>query len=189
MADNQRIEDLRRRVQRDPASIAFAQLAEELRRAGRPIEAVDTCRDGLTVHPAYLSARITLARSLVELNQLDDAREEFETVLRSASDNLAAVRGVAEILHRQGAIEESLDRYRAALDMAPNDPDLEEAVAGLEEEVATMQRAVAAAALAAEDVSCIPEPIDPAREHALRTVAALENWLDAINVACADRRA
>ena len=34
MADNQRIEDLRRRVQKDPASIAFAQLAEECRRAG-----------------------------------------------------------------------------------------------------------------------------------------------------------
>ena len=32
MADNQRLDALRRRVQRDPASIAFAQLAEELRR-------------------------------------------------------------------------------------------------------------------------------------------------------------
>ena len=35
MADSQRIDDLRRRVPKDPASIAFAQLAEELRRAGR----------------------------------------------------------------------------------------------------------------------------------------------------------
>ena len=35
MAENSRIDDLRRRVQKDPASIAFAQLAEECRRAGR----------------------------------------------------------------------------------------------------------------------------------------------------------
>ena len=35
MADDSRIEELRRRVRKDPASIAFAQLAEELRRARR----------------------------------------------------------------------------------------------------------------------------------------------------------
>jgi len=62
MADSQRIEDLRRRVQKDPASIAFAQLAEECRRAGQHQESVDVCRAGLAIHPAYLSAR---ARSAV----------------------------------------------------------------------------------------------------------------------------
>ena len=35
MSVNQRLEDLRRRVQQDPSSIAFAQLAEEYRRAGQ----------------------------------------------------------------------------------------------------------------------------------------------------------
>ncbi len=47
MADESRIDDLRRRVQKDPASIAFAQLAEECRRAGRFDEAVEVCRAGL----------------------------------------------------------------------------------------------------------------------------------------------
>src|SRR4029450_2947784 len=44
MSENFRIEQLRRRLCEDPASIAFAQLGEELRRAGRPHEAVDGCR-------------------------------------------------------------------------------------------------------------------------------------------------
>src|SRR6266478_1168921 len=102
MADNQRIDDLRRRVQKDPASIAFAQLAEECRRAGHFQEAVETCRGGLEIHPGYLSARVTLGRSLVELNELDDALAELELVLKSAPENLSAIRGVAEIHHRLG---------------------------------------------------------------------------------------
>src|SRR5262252_3074916 len=91
MADSQRIDDLRRRVQKDPASIAFAQLAEECRRAGQAEEAVDVCRAGLAIHPGYLSARVTLGRALIELNALDDALDELTTVLRGAPENLAAI--------------------------------------------------------------------------------------------------
>src|SRR5437667_6895682 len=124
MADSQRIEDLRRRVQRDPASIAFAQLAEELRRAGRFDESVDACRAGLAIHPGYLSARVTLGRSLAELDRLDEAQAEFEVVLKSAPENLAAIRGLAEIFHRRGALTDALTQYQAALALARNDPDL-----------------------------------------------------------------
>lgn len=100
--DNPRIEELRRRVQSDPASIAFAALAEEYRRAGRFDEAIATCAAGLKRHPSYLSAHVTLGRALVEVGQYEDAQEEFEFVLRAAPENLAAIRGLAEIHHRRG---------------------------------------------------------------------------------------
>ena len=103
MADNPRIEDLRRRVQKDPASIAFAQLAEEFRRAGALQEAVDVCLAGLAIHPSYLSARVTLGRALLELDRLDQAQTELERVLASAPENLAASRGLGEIFSRRGA--------------------------------------------------------------------------------------
>src|SRR6188508_834227 len=102
MAENPRIEELRRRVQADPASIAFAALAEEFRRVGRHEEAIDTCRTGLHRHPAYLSARVTLGRALIETGDFDGAREEFDTVLRSAPENLAAIRGLETIHERLG---------------------------------------------------------------------------------------
>src|SRR6185312_15339655 len=82
MADNPRIEELRRRVQADPASIAFAALAEEFRRAGRHREAIETCRTGLQRHPSYLSARVTLGRSLVEVGEFGEAKEVLEHVNR-----------------------------------------------------------------------------------------------------------
>src|SRR5439155_22482254 len=99
MSQNPRIEDLRRRIEKDPASIAFAQLAEEYRRAGQLAEAVEACRAGLAIHPGYPSARVTLGRALLELQQLDEAKAEFEQVLKSATENLAAIRGLAEIFH------------------------------------------------------------------------------------------
>ncbi len=106
MAENPRIEELRRRVQADPASIAFAALAEEFRRVGRYDEAIDTCRTGLQRHPAYLSARVTLGRALIETSDFEAAREELETVLRSAPENLAAIRGLAQIHERLGQSSE-----------------------------------------------------------------------------------
>ncbi len=102
MAESPRIEELRRRVQSDPASIAFAALAEEYRRAGRFEEAIETCSAGLIRHPSYLSAHVTLGRALIEVGRLDEAREELESVLKLAPENLAAIRGLAEIHDRTG---------------------------------------------------------------------------------------
>jgi tetratricopeptide (TPR) repeat protein len=102
VADSPRIEELKRRVQSDPASIAFAALAEEYRRAGRFDEAIDTCTTGLVRHPSYLSAHVTLGRALIEVGRLQEARGELEYVLKLAPENLAAIRGLAEIHHRIG---------------------------------------------------------------------------------------
>jgi tetratricopeptide (TPR) repeat protein len=121
VADNPRIEELRRRVLADPASIAFAALAEEYRRAGRFDEAIETCRTGLQRHPSYLSARVTLGRSLLEIQQYDEARTELEHVLKAAPENLAAIRALAEIHDRRGETPESLEQYRAALTAAPQE--------------------------------------------------------------------
>jgi len=136
MSDNPRIDDLRRRVERDPASIAFAQLAEEYRRAGQLQESVDVCRAGLAIHPGYLSARVTLGRTFLELNHLDEAETQLTQVLKSAPENLAAIRGLAEIHHRRGHLAEALVQYRAALNLARNDPDLEQTVSDLTRKLA-----------------------------------------------------
>lgn len=130
-----RIDDLRRRVEADPASIAFAQLAEEYRRAGQTEEAVRICRDGLTRHPGYLSARVTLGRALLDLAKLDEARAELQFVASEAPENLAAVRGLAEIFHREGDLPAALEHFQRALSLARHDPELEEIVQQLSRQV------------------------------------------------------
>jgi tetratricopeptide (TPR) repeat protein len=131
-----RIAELQRRVLSDPSSIAFAQLGEELRRVGANDQAIVVCRTGLERHPGYLSARVTLGRALVELDQLDEAHAELSIVVANASDNLAAIRGLAEIHQRRGEIGQALDYYRRALELARHDPDLEETVERMEKQVA-----------------------------------------------------
>jgi Flp pilus assembly protein TadD len=130
-----RIDDLRRRVEADPASIAFAQLAEEYRRAGQTEEAVRVSREGLTRHPGYLSARVTLGRALLDLGQLDEARIELQFVASEAPENLAAVRGLAEIFHREGDAAAALEHFQRALALARHDPELEEIVQQLSRQV------------------------------------------------------
>ena len=108
MSENPRIDELRRRVDKDPSSIAFAQLAEEYRRIGDYVEAVKICRDGLERHPGYLSAQVTLGRALVELRNFDEARIQLEAVLKVAPDNLAAIRALADIHQQTGEVAEAV---------------------------------------------------------------------------------
>jgi tetratricopeptide (TPR) repeat protein len=187
MTDNPRIDDLRRRVQKDPASIAFAQLAEEYRRAGQHSDAVEVCRAGLAIHPGYLSARVTLARALIELGELDAARDELQTVLATAPENLSAIRGLAEVHHRRGDLWAALSQYKMALSLAPNDPDLEQTVADLTRQVELKARPEPIVGTSSPaDTSSQSTDAEPGRAE--RSVAALEDFLAAIHAAGANRR-
>jgi tetratricopeptide (TPR) repeat protein len=122
-ADGSRIDELRRRVQQDPASIAFAHLADEHRRAGDLLEAVRVCRAGLEHHPSYLLAHVTLGRALMELAEYPEARTEFEYVLRVAPDNLIALKGMEELQHKEGPAPPVAAVARAPLKLRPSTED------------------------------------------------------------------
>ena len=86
------------RGRRDKA--AFAQTAERYRRKGDADKAVEVCQAGLAAFPEHLSGRVTLGWALLDLGRYDEARAELEQVLRRAPDNLAAIRGLAELHDR-----------------------------------------------------------------------------------------
>jgi tetratricopeptide (TPR) repeat protein len=200
VSEDARIEALRRRLQKDPGSIAFAQLAEEYRRDGRFREAIDVCRSGLARHPGYLSARVTLGRALLEVGDVESAQRELSDVLRVAPDNLSAIRGIAEVHRKKGEIPEALDQFRSAFEMASPDPTIEQVVRDL-------RREAMAAELPGEGAAAIPVRSDVPTSHqagggnrgageaaapefqplrpedaraARRTLAYLERWLQAI---------
>jgi tetratricopeptide (TPR) repeat protein len=172
MADSPRIEELKRRVQGDPASIAFAALAEEYRRAERYQEAIETCTAGLVRHPSYLSAHVTLGRALMELGRLQEAQQELEFVLKLAPENLAAIRGLAEIHHRLGD-EQGHHPIPLSPPVAMPAAEPMEAIS-----VAEVQAASGAVTVEAE------QPTQPPDHSAL---PALEQLLSAIQRARADR--
>jgi tetratricopeptide (TPR) repeat protein len=136
MAGASRLEELRRRVHADPASIVFAALAEEYRRLGRPAEAADTCRRGLHYHPRYVYAQVTLARALSELGDRDGAEGGFRDALTQAPENLVARRGLADLLRQRGDVAGALEHLRVAALLAPQDPSLREDIWALEQTLA-----------------------------------------------------
>src|SRR5207237_333257 len=73
-AMNHKIDDLRFRLKADPKSRLFFPLAEELRKSGALPEAEEVLRSGLTHHPTYLSAWVSLGRVLRAARSCADGR-------------------------------------------------------------------------------------------------------------------
>ena len=82
-------------------SPGFGPIAERFRRAGELDRAVALCREGLTKFPNHLSGRVTLGWALLDLGRYNEARVELERVIKRAPDNLAAIRGLAELHDRE----------------------------------------------------------------------------------------
>jgi tetratricopeptide (TPR) repeat protein len=155
---NPRIDDLRKKLDKEPGSRLFAQLAEELRKEGDLAEAVRVARQGLSHHPNYPSARMTLGRALLDSGDLASARREFETVLKGAADNILASRYLAECLEGLGQNADALARYKATLALAPGDKQVQAKIQALEKGAGTPP----AARPAPPEPHAIPAAADPA---------------------------
>ncbi len=127
-----RLEDLKTRWERDPASRAFLPLAEEYRRLGRLGESERVCREGLQRHPHYHSARVLLGRTLLEMDRLEESSAEFRAVLESEPQNLLAGRLLAGIYRNQGRWSEALETFRRLQSFYPDDAEVRAQVYQLE---------------------------------------------------------
>ena len=189
MGDSSRLEELRRRVQQDPASIAFAALAEEYRKAGHLAEAIDTCRAGLHHHPAYILARVTLGRALHEAGHHDEAAAEFEDVVKVAPENLTAQRSLVHIYTVRGDRARALAALKTAVALAPQDADLQAALDALGRDAAAPSAPAPPPRFEASRFGVGPVPTDRpsddefARDAEVRarTLVALESLLAAVH--------
>ena len=144
MADT-RIDELRRRLERDPGSRLFAQLAEEYRKAGNHADAIRVVRTGLAQHPSYPSARLTLGRALLDSGDAAGARVELETALKEAPDNILASRFLGQALEKLGELAPAILQLQRTLKLAPGDRQLESQIAALETRLKSAQPPLAAA--------------------------------------------
>ncbi|MBI2493114.1 MAG: tetratricopeptide repeat protein [Candidatus Rokubacteria bacterium] len=109
------------RVARDPGSLAFAQLADLYRKAGRTEDAVRVCRDGLVRYPHYTTARLILAKALSAEGDLDGALAELRTILEVSPKDVQCHRLAAEIHRRRGRIDEAVGHLETAVRLDPGD--------------------------------------------------------------------
>jgi hypothetical protein len=127
------LDQLRRRVEKEPSARLYAQLVDELRKEGALAEAVRVCREGVQRYPSYPSLRVTLGRTLLESGDAAAARTELEAVLKTVPDNILAERYLGECLEALGDLAGARERYEAALALAPADAQLAARLRALEE--------------------------------------------------------
>ena len=155
-----RLRDLKKRVEREPRSRSFVQLAEEYRTAGRLPEAIRVLEDGLGIHPAYVAARVALARALLEAGRIDESMAAFSKVLADDPSNLVAAKALGDIHLSRGERTEALKRY-LRFRAVSGDRRLDDVIARLREEAGP-----------SPDAAPPPPPLAPAPVESADLLAA-----------------
>lgn len=109
------------RLHRDPGSLAFAQLADLYRKAGRMRDAIALCRDGLARYPHYTTARLILAKALVAEGELARALAEVGAILELSPKDVQGHRLAAEIHRRLGRVDDAVAHLETAVRLDPGD--------------------------------------------------------------------
>ena len=109
------------RLARDPESLAFAQLADLYRKAGRAAAAISLCRDGLQRWPHYTTARLILAKSLLADGQVESALGEVNAILQTSPKDVQCHRLAAEAHRRAGRLDAAVMHLEEAVGLDPGD--------------------------------------------------------------------
>ena len=127
MADNDsRIAELLARLQAEPSSRVFVQLAEEYRRGGKLDEALKVLEAGLKRQPNYLSAKIALGRCRLETGEVDVAADIFHEVLRRDATNLVANKLLVQAYLEAGNLGKAREQLNLYGILNDRDPDIED---------------------------------------------------------------
>ncbi len=102
------------RLQRDPESLAFAQLADLYRKSA-------LCRRGLDRYPHYTTARLILAKTLLGEGDHDAALAELTSILGESPKEAQAHRLSAEIHRLRGDLDAAAHHLDAAARLDPTD--------------------------------------------------------------------
>ena len=118
------IDKLLRKLEKEPTSLIFLQLAEEYRKESYYDDALFVCQEGLKRHPNYWSARVALGRIHKEMGHIDLAREELEKVIKAVPDNLLANKLLGDIYMELNLNPEALKRYQLVQMLTPADAEV-----------------------------------------------------------------
>ena len=110
---------LERICSRNPASILFARLADELLRRGNVDRAAEVCSEGLRYRPFYPTGHLVMGRCHMAAGRLEEARRELHDTLELDHDNPSANWLLGRIERKLGFEERALHYFRCALAVDP----------------------------------------------------------------------
>ncbi|MBI1819729.1 MAG: tetratricopeptide repeat protein [Nitrospirae bacterium] len=101
------VEKLSSKLEKDPNSKVFLNLAEEYYKAGMLDEALMILEPGLKIHPAFIGAKVLLGRIYSDQKKKKEAREVFEQVIKINGDNIVANKKLSLIYFEEKAFSEA----------------------------------------------------------------------------------
>jgi tetratricopeptide (TPR) repeat protein len=159
------IKTLTARLADDPASLAFLDLGEALRRRGQLDAAYKVARGGVTRYPALADAHDLLGRILGDQGDLAGAFDAWAEALRFDPMRIGALKGIAFLYFRAGDIAAALDHLRRASEIDPDDPTIAQAIERVRTAAAAPQGSDSAAAqteaISAPALDPLPEAVTP----------------------------
>jgi len=114
---------------RDPESLVFLRLGELLRRKGQFAPAERVALHGLQRHPHLADAHDLYARILADHHDDEHAFDEWDMALRIAPTHIGALKGLAFLYFKIGDVAQAEAHLQAALEAAPDDPSIHQAIA------------------------------------------------------------
>lgn len=109
------------RLAKDPASLAFAPLAEAFRKAGRTRDAIALCKDGLRRYPQYATARVILAKAYLAEGNQEAALRELDTVVAQTPDDTQSLRVLGDLYARRGDVKRAVAQLERVVQLDPAD--------------------------------------------------------------------
>ncbi len=115
------IRRLSEELARDPSSMVFLELGEQLRRRGELDVALRIAIRGLERHPHDSEAHDLLARISADRGDFERAFDEWDMVLRLTPNHVGARKGIGYVLYKQGRMAEAEHHLDAAFGLDSSD--------------------------------------------------------------------
>ncbi len=102
-------------------AVTHAQLGDLYLVANHPVDAVEHYRAALEIRPRFMDIRSKFAETLIELGELEQARDELTLILESRPSFVGARVRLGVVFHRLGLDDLAVVHWRRCLQDDPSD--------------------------------------------------------------------
>jgi tetratricopeptide (TPR) repeat protein len=123
MANPALIDELEKQFRDNPRRV-FARLANEYRKSGDYMRAIEICHSHVPQQPGYISGHVVLGQALYDAGELDQAQQTFEAALALDPENLIALRQLGDIARNRRDYREARGWYTRLLEVDPQNDEI-----------------------------------------------------------------